>query len=294
MEEDNHFLGGQEKKISSERVGWVSIATNIFLFIIKYWVGLISGSIALIADAWHTLSDSLTSIALIVGLRISKLPPDKEHPYGHGRAELISTLLIGIILGIIGLGFLKESVERLVEQESVQFGFWAKAVTILSILGKEALAQLSFYVGRVNGSPSLRADGWHHRSDALSSIIILLGIFFGRHFWWLDGVLGLVVSGIILFSSIDIIKKAWGDILGKSVDDGTEERLKRLIDGMFNREVFLHHVHMHIYGDHKELTFHIRLPSDMTLKEAHEIANKIEEKVRREMKIEATIHMEPL
>lgn len=280
--------------MTSERVGWLSIITNIFLFIIKYWVGLVSGSIALIADAWHTLSDSISSVAVVVGLRISKVPPDHEHPYGHGRAELISTLLIGIILGIIGLSFFKDSLGRLIRIEAVEFGFWAKAVTLISILGKEALAQLSFYVGRKNESPSLKADAWHHRSDALSSIIILIGIFLGGKLWWMDGVLGLIVAGLILYSSFDIIKKAWGDMLGKSADEATTRKLEKVVDGMLTKEAHLHHVHMHIYGNHKELTFHIKLPPDMSLKEAHEIASKIEEKVRKDMNIEATIHMEPL
>jgi len=280
--------------MTSERVGWISIITNIFLFILKYWVGLTTGSIALIADAWHTLSDSISSVALIVGLKMSKVPPDKEHPYGHGRAELISTLLIGFILAMIGLSFFRESVNRLLDEQAVVFGFWAKAVTIFSILSKEGLAQLSFYVGRKNNSPSVIADGWHHRSDALSSVIILIGIYFGYKFWWLDGVLGLIVAGLILYSSFDIIKGVWDDMLGKSADESTTRKLKKIVDGMFSMQVHLHHVHMHIYGDHKELTFHIKLPPDITLKEAHDIANSIEEKVRAEMKIEATIHMEPL
>ncbi len=280
--------------MTSERVGWISIITNILLFILKYWVGLVSGSIALIADAWHTLSDSISSVAVIIGLRISKVPPDHEHPYGHGRAELISTLLIGIILGVIGLNFFKDALYRLVREEAVEFGFWAKAVTLLSILGKEALAQLSFYIGRKNESPSLKADAWHHRSDALSSIIILIGIFLGGTIWWMDGVLGLIVAGLILYSGFDIIKKAWDDMLGKSADEATTRKLKKVVEGMFPIEVHLHHVHMHIYGDHKELTFHIKLPKDMRLKEAHDMATKIEEKVRKDMKIEATIHMEPL
>ena len=280
--------------MTSERVGWISIITNIFLFIIKYWVGLVSGSIALIADAWHTLSDSISSVALIIGLRIAKVPPDREHPYGHGRAELLSTVLIGLILGVIGLNFVKDALYHLIREQAVVFGFWAKAVTIISILGKEVLAQLSFYISRKNESPSLRADAWHHRSDALSSIIILIGIFFGGKYWWMDGVLGLVVAGLILYSGFDIITKAWADMLGKSADEATTRKLKKMVDGMFPDGIHLHHVHMHIYGDHKELTFHIKLPPEISLKEAHDIASKIEEKVRRDMKIEATIHMEPL
>jgi cation diffusion facilitator family transporter len=182
----------------------------------------------------------------------------------------------------------------LIDRESVVFGFWAKAITIISILAKEGLAQISFYAGRKNNSPSLRADGWHHRSDALSSVIILFGIFFGASFWWMDGVLGLIVSALILYASYDIIKTSLGDIIGKSADEKTIKEIRELVDSVLDREVHLHHVHMHIYGDHKELTCHIKLPPDMTLKKAHDIANYIEDQIRLQMNIEATIHMEPL
>lgn len=253
-----------------------------------------TGSIGLIADAWHTLSDSLSSIAVIIGLRASKKPPDREHPYGHGRAELVSTLLIGMVLAMIGVNFFKESIDRLIHHEAVVFGFWAKAITIISIVAKEALAQISFYAGRKNNSPSLKADGWHHRSDALSSVIILLGIFFGSKFWWMDGVLGMIVSALILYASYDIIKHALADMIGKSADEETIREIRELVDEIIEREVHLHHVHMHLYGNHKELTCHIKLPPDMSLKKAHDIANHIEEQIRVSMNIETTIHMEPL
>ncbi len=248
----------------------------------------------LIADAWHTLSDSLSSVVVLIGLKASKKPPDKEHPYGHGRAELASTLLIGIVLALIGVNFFRESIDRLINRESVVFGFWAKAITLISILAKEGLAQISFYAGRKNNSPSLRADGWHHRSDALSSVIILFGIFFGASFWWMDGVLGLIVSALILYASYDIIKTSIGEIIGKSADEKTIKEIRDLVDSNIDREVHLHHVHMHIYGNHKELTCHIKLPPNMPLQKAHDIANHIEDQIRVHMNIEATIHMEPL
>lgn len=257
-------------------------------------MGIVAGSIGLIADAWHTLSDSFSSVIVLIGPKASKKPPDKEHPYGHGRAELISTFVIGVILGVIGFNFFRESLNRLLERQSVVFGFWAKAITIISILVKEGLAQISFYAGRKNNSPSLKADGWHHRSDALSSIIILIGIFFGGNFWWMDGVLGMIVSGMILYASYDIVRNAFAEIIGKSADEETVNEIRVLVDSIIDREVHLHNVNMHIYGDHKELTCHIKLPPDMSLKKAHDIASEIEKEIWIQMNIQATIHMEPL
>src|SRR5210317_2160920 len=99
------------------RQGWISIFINGLLFIAKYWVGIITGSIALMADAWHSLSDSLTSIIVIFGAKISSKPPDKEHPFGHGRAELIASIIIGAILGFVGFEFAKESISKLMNRE---------------------------------------------------------------------------------------------------------------------------------------------------------------------------------
>ncbi|MFC2125522.1 cation diffusion facilitator family transporter [Bacteroidota bacterium] len=283
-----------KSKRNSERVGLLSIITNVLLFFLKYWVGIATGSVALIADAWHTLSDSMSSIAVVIGLKLGGKPPDEEHPFGHERVELVSTVLIGILLAVIGLNFFRESIERLLDRQSVEYSLAAKIVTILSVVSKEALAQISFYVGKKDNSPSLRADGWHHRSDALSSVIILFGIFLGTKFWFVDGVLGLVVSFLILFTAWEIIKNAASEIMGKSPDDETLKTLKRLVTSSTDKDVQMHHIHMHYYGQHRELTFHIKLPGAMSLQEAHDIANDIEEKVRNELNIEATIHMEPL
>jgi len=288
------MVSEKNTKKDSERVGILSILTNILLFIAKYWVGIATGSVALIADAWHTLSDSLSSIAVVVGLKMGRKPPDSEHPFGHERVELVATVLIGILLGIIGLNFFKESVNRLLDRESVEYSLAAKLVTIISVVAKEMLAQISFYYGKKDGSPALKADGWHHRSDALSSVIILIGIFLGSKFWFVDGVLGLIVSFLILYTAWEIIKKAANEIMGKSPDEETLKTLKTLVDSSAGKDVMMHHIHMHYYGQHRELTFHIKLPRDMSLQEAHDIANDIEEKVRQEMNIEATIHMEPL
>lgn len=127
-------------RISLE-AGWVSIVINTLLFIIKYWAGVVSGSVSIIADSWHTLSDSISSVFLIIGLKLSGRPADKEHPFGHGRYELITTILIGCLLAMVAYTFFVESVERLQNRESADFGLIALVVTILSVVIKEGMAQ---------------------------------------------------------------------------------------------------------------------------------------------------------
>ena len=146
----------EEKKYGKqgEQLGWVSIAVNIVLFVLKYFAGVVSGSVALIADAWHTLGDSLSSIIMIVGIRISRKPADEEHPYGHGRAELVASLLIGVFLIVVAVSFVRESLERLQNHDDFAYGLLAWIATILSIVIKEILAQLSFRAAKKTGLKS--------------------------------------------------------------------------------------------------------------------------------------------
>jgi len=283
-----------DKKILVYRQGWISIFINGLLFISKYWVGTVTGSIALLADAWHSLSDSLTSLIVIFGAKISSKPPDDEHPFGHGRAELIASIIIGVILGLVGFEFAKESIAKLVNREGVEYGSAAIWVTVISILTNELLAQYAFWVGRKTGNPSLKADGWHHRSDALSSIIILVGIFFSSYFWWIDGVLGFIVSLLLFYAAYDIIKEGTSPLLGEIAEDELVKNLKTIANEISGTDTHLHHVNVHRYGEHIELTMHIKLPKSTTLENAHQIADDIEIEIAEKLHIEATIHMEPL
>ncbi|PKP37023.1 MAG: cation transporter, partial [Bacteroidetes bacterium HGW-Bacteroidetes-15] len=170
----------EQQKVSTQlalKAGWVSILVNTSLFALKFWAGVVSGSVAIIADAWHTLSDSISSVFLLLGVFFSQKPADKDHPFGHGRYELIATILIGCLLAWVSYNFFVESIERLQNRESASYGLIALIATVISIVSKEILAQYSFYIGRITKSQVVKADGWHHRSDAISSIAILGGIF---------------------------------------------------------------------------------------------------------------------
>jgi len=247
-----------------------------------------------VADAWHSLSDSLTSVIVIFGAKISNKPPDKEHPFGHGRAELIASIIIGAILGFVGFEFAKQSISKLVNKEGVEYGVAAIWVIVISILVNELLAQYAFWIGRKTGNPSMKADGWHHRSDALSSVIILVGIFFANHFWWIDGILGFIVSVLLFYAAYEIIKDGINPLLGETPEEDLLSDLKTIANETSGMETHLHHVHMHRYGQHMELTMHIKLPQETTLKNAHQIADDIEDAISKKLNIEATIHMEPL
>lgn len=282
-----------DKKKGGYIEGVVSILVNTGLFGLKLWAGIISGSIALTADAWHTLSDSLSSIIVIFGVKLSSKKPDKEHPFGHGRWEHISAIFIGFLLALIAYDFLKDSIIHFKTKDSASFGILAIVVTIISILLKEILAQYAFYIGRKTGNLSVKADGWHHRTDALSSVIVLIGIFFTDRFWWIDSVLGIIIAFMLFYAAYEIIKGAINKILGEEPGNELIEKIKILIESNYNENVFPHHFHIHNYVSNQELTFHIKVDNKMDVLSAHNIATNIEKMIKKELAIMATIHIEP-
>jgi len=274
--------------------GFVSIILNIGLFALKYWAGIVSGSIALMADAWHTLSDSLSSVVVIAGVKLSSKKPDRKHVFGHGRWEQISAFFVAFLLSLIAYEFLKESVEKFSAKGTANFGTIAIVVTIISILVKEGLAQFAFRIWKKTGNISLKADGWHHRTDALSSILVLAGIFLKDVFWWIDSALGIVISLMIFYAVFGIIKETINKLLGEAPDEEFIEKITGMIRTLGNSKLVPHHFHIHDYGDHKELTFHINLDGNMKIRDGHEISSEIEELLRKELGIESTIHVDPI
>jgi len=286
-------LNGKHRKTVGYIISSLSIALNIVLFIIKYWVGVLSASVAIVADAWHTLSDTLTSLVVLISFKISSIPPDRKHPYGHGRAELIAALIVGILLAVVAFNFFVESIHRLIDRQAAAYGTLALIVVAASVVSKEAMAQVSIRAGRRTNSRSLIADGWHHRSDAISSLLVLIGIVAGQRFWWTDGVLGLVVSLLIFYATFDILKDAASALLGEEPDEEEIARILSLSSRLTPYDLHIHNPRIHVYGQHRELTLHIYLPADMRLSEAHEIGATLEKAIKEEMGIEATVHVDP-
>ena len=273
--------------------GVVSILSNSVLFGLKMWAGIVTGSIALTADAWHTLSDSISSVIVVVGVRLSSRKADREHPFGHGRWEPIAALVIAFLLAVIAYDFLKDSILRFRDREATVFGTLAIAVTVISILGKEALAQYAFHIGKKTGNVSVTADGWHHRTDALSSVVVLIGILFASRFWWIDSVLGAIISFMLFYATYEIAREAIGKLLGEKPDQELIEKIERAVGTLYTGDLQMHHFHMHDYVSHQELTMHIRLQSDQTIEYGHKVATNIENLVREQFGIIATVHVEP-
>ncbi len=278
--------------IHAQFSAWSSIIGNIILGIFKFWAGMMIGSVSIIADAWHTLSDSVTSVIVVMGLKFSNKPADREHPFGHGRAEIIATLIIAILLGIVAANFGMESINRLRDRKAIIFNTFALVVMIISVIIKESMAQYAIYAGKKSNFKALFADAWHHRSDGFASLLIVIGILFGSYFWWIDGVLGVLVSILILYTAYSLARDAINPLLGELPEPEMIEQIKQICRSKIDNSINIHHFHIHRYGQHTELTFHIKFTSDIYLKDAHKLISEIEKTIKTDLQIEATIHPE--
>ncbi|MGQ9801806.1 MAG: cation diffusion facilitator family transporter [Candidatus Saccharicenans sp.] len=282
----------QKKKLGYLE-GYLSIFVNLLLFLMKFIVGRQVNSVAMVADAWHTLSDCLTSIIVVVGFWMASRPADSRHAFGHGRSESIASIIIGTLLAVVGLSFLYESISKINQRQGMGFSQLAIIVFAVSAVLKEGLAQFAFWTARKTEAGSLRADAWHHRSDAIASLLIVVGVLFSHRFWWLDGVLGMGVSLLILHASYDIIRSSASYLIGEVPSGERVDRVCSQVKKEFPELQGIHHVHVHQYGDHHEVTAHLTVPGTMSVDEAHTIASRIEEIVKQEFNGDATVHVEP-
>jgi cation diffusion facilitator family transporter len=274
----------------------ISIVGNILLFLLKLILGLFINSIALIADGFHSLSDTASSGVVIFGFRMAAKEPDKEHPHGHGRAEYIATLIISILLVIVGLGFIQQSIQRIISGETLiheELAIPISIIVIITIFVKEIMARYANVIAKKIDSDVLKAESWHHRSDALSSIGVVIGILGSRFgFPFLDPVFGLIVSVIIIYVGVNLFRESSNFLIGKAPDVKIINQIKELTKKMDNVKG-IHDVSLHDYGINKILTVHVEIDSNLQLDEAHRIADNLSEKIKNQTKYSTIIHLDP-
>ena len=274
--------------------GYLSIFSNLFLFGIKLFLGLISQSIALLADAFHTLMDVATSGIVILGFKLSQKPADAEHPFGHGRAETISSLLISFLIGLVGIEFLKSSIGRLYDSEELMVDPKMIFIIIVTIMVKEIMARVSYEMGELIESDILKGDAAHHRSDMLSSLLVVVGLIGVRLGWpELDSYMGIGVSVFILYTGYKLAQNAVDELLGKPP---TKEMINSIsviatkVGGVLN----VHDIIVHQYGVKKFISLHIEVGDDRTADELHIIADLVEDKIAKKMYANVVTHIDPV
>ena len=285
--------GEQRRRLGSAE-GWLSILVNALLALVKLLAGLYTGSLAILSDAVHSLSDCLTSVVVIVGFHFSHRAADRRHPFGHGRAEAISTLIIAILLILAGFELGRSSLLRILKPSTVEFSWIVLVILIITLLVKEWLARFSEKLGKLLGSGALKADAWHHRLDALSTGVVVLALVLQYwHLPYVDGVAGMLVSAMVIWSGFGIASETFDDLLGRSPDPQQIERLSKLVKqvpGAAN----VHEILVHDYGLNTFISMDIEVASELSLIEAHEIAEKVSELVSREFNAQVSVHVDPV
>lgn len=272
---------------------WVSIIGNIFLFVVKLLIGLLTSSISIIADSFHTLSDVISSMVVLVGFKYGSKEPDQEHPYGHGRLEIIATLVIAILLILTGLEFLKSSIERFRNPVKVSGGWWVLVILLISAVIKEWMAKFSWFLGEDIDSSALKADAWHHRSDAIASALVAVGNLAAvKGLLWVDPFFGLAVSVLIIYTGYEFATSSGNRLLGLSPSETIKEISDQAKSVSGVEEV--HKVKIHDYGNHKEISLHIEVDGKMDLVSAHDLSEIVEKVIAEKFNAKTVVHIEPV
>ena len=296
----NKFVPDQKESSKTYRnqigifQGWVSTAVNTLLFIFKLFVGIITGAVSLIADAVHTLSDVVTSLIVIWGFKQSKKPADIGHPYGHGRAEYIATLIISVLLCVAGIEFIETAIDRIQNPILIISDWWMVAILGLTVIIKEITARYAKFLSSKIASGLLHADAWHHRTDAVSSILVLIALIAGNFgYSSIDGWAGLFVALILIYTGFDIARDSVDDLIGKPPDVAELDTIRDIalsVPGALG----VHDISVHSYGLDKFVSIHAEINAKKTAAEAHDISEEIESKLGKAMGVEPTVHLDPV
>lgn len=275
---------------------------NTLLLAFKFLAGILGGSAAMLADAVHSLSDFLTDIVVLVFVKISNRPADRKHSYGYGKYETLATLCIGIALLAVGIGIAVDGVEKIIQvcngETLAQPGWIAFWAAIASIALKELTYWLTIRVAKQVDSEALRANAWHHRSDALSSIGTGLGIggaiLLGQKWTILDPIAALVVSVFIVLTALRLTYGAIGEFLEQSLPEENENEIRAIVAA--DKELSeLHHLCTRRLGNRVAIEMHLRMPGNTPLTIAHRHASAIEQQLKQRFgdQTHINIHLEP-
>lgn len=266
------------------RVSFVGIFGNIALCAFKLFAGIVGHSVAMVSDAVHSLSDVFATLIAYLGVRLSKRTADKDHPYGHERFECVASLILGLILLATGLGIGKVGLENIISgnYESLAVpGMIALVAAIVSIIVKEAMFWYTRHYAKLLNSAAFMADAWHHRSDVFSSVGALIGIAGAQlGFPVLDSVASVVICIFILKVAFDIIKDAIVKMLDTSSGEDFERELAEFIEQQDDvRGIDLLNTRM--FGNKIYVDLEIQVDGDKSLREAHEVAERVHQEVEK-------------
>ncbi|CAM2749873.1 cation diffusion facilitator family transporter [Salinicoccus roseus] len=281
----------------------IGIAVNLLLAVLKAVGGILGNSRALVADAAHSASDVVSSIAVLVGIRAAQKPPDSEHPYGHGKSENVATLIVAILLVVVGFEIIYNAIVSLMTGTAENYTTMiALYVIIFSIVVKEVLFQYKYRLGTRIKSPALIADAWHHRSDAISSVVALIGIGLSiigtaygiPYLGYLDPIASAIIALIIMYMGFQLAKEAVSMTLEVVLnEDETEEMRETVVNIDKVRQIDRLIARSH--GSYVIIDIKISVDADITVEEGHRVARVVKQTLLKnhEEVMDVNVHVNP-
>jgi cation diffusion facilitator family transporter len=290
------MMQAEERSGRTQRVTLVGAAVNCGLASLQITVGVLGKSQALLADGIHTLSDLGSDFIVLYASRRSSKAADKDHPYGHGRIETLASMLLGAILGMVGIGIGIRGVESIFTQQNTTPEIITVLFAGLAIVSKEGLYHYTLRAARATHSSLLEANAWHHRSDALSSIVVVLGIsaqLLGIPH--MDAAAAIIVAVLIIWMGLRLGRNALNELIDTSLDRELVDEIRSAMKAN-SSVVGVHNLRSRSMGGLGYLDAHIEVDSDLTVSEAHYIAHRIEHQVKKRFPkiIDVQIHIDPL
>lgn len=277
--------------------GGVGIFLNILLFLGKFIAGVISNSIAITADAFNNLSDAGSSLVTLIGFKLAEQKPDSDHPFGHGRIEYLSGLVVSAVILMMGVELVKDSIDKILHPSPVEISVVVFAILVASILGKCYMAYYNFLYGKRFDSGTLKATATDSLSDCISTTVVLIATIVG-HFTdvQIDGYCGIAVGVLIFIAGINAARETLSPLLGEAPDPEFVEKIEETVL-KFDKEIVIgiHDLIVHDYGPGRRvISLHAEVPAEGDILVMHDVIDNLEMKLRHDLGCLTTIHMDPV
>lgn len=273
----------------------VGILCNILLFGAKLSIGILTRSISVMADAFNNLSDAASSIVGFVGVKLAQKPADDDHPFGHGRIEYIAAFIVAFLVIQVGFSLFKTSIGKVFQPETMSFRWISLLILLISIGVKLWLAVFNRRLGRRINSKVMLATAADAMGDVITTSSTILSIaVFGFFGWNIDGIVGLIVSVVVMIAGVNIAKETLAPLIGEAIDPEVYEQISNFVES-FEGIVGTHDLIIHNYGPSKSMaSIHAEVPNDYDVEISHEIVDRIEHEAFRRFGLMLVIHMDPV
>lgn len=275
--------------------GVVGILLNVMLFLGKFLAGTISNSIAITADAFNNLSDAGSSFVTLIGFKLAGAKPDPEHPFGHGRMEYISGLVVAAAILLMAYELIRDSIHKIIHPEETEFSVLVVLILVVSILVKLYMSFYNRNIGKRIDSAAMRATATDSLSDTCATTVVLIATLVGHYTgFYIDGWCGALVGLFILYAGINAAKETLDPLLGQPPEEEFVEQINQIV--MAHSEVCgIHDLIVHDYGPGRQMiSLHAEVPAEGDILEIHDVIDNVENELRAKLGCDATIHMDPI